>query len=306
MGKRRVIDSKIRVSQSFSRLTYRQRDLWQGLIATADDQGRQPGQAAYVRSAIWPYDDIALSEVETDLCALEAANYIVRYAVEDNIYLQIVNWWKYQQAQWMSPSDYPPPEGWIDRTRYHGKGNAIITSNWEQAGGFLSSVLDSGQDRRQGSKQDTDTTNPPILPREEGEGEGEGEGEDEGSSPSSSPSFPIPEWIPETPIEAKGHPGIQVFEQVTGRVPGARDYKPVIETVRHLARNRSPDELVDYLAPFWLAWSGRRTRDGRPYAPGNIAWLTEWAVNDEIPPNDGNQPQGHSSLTELGFEYFGS
>jgi hypothetical protein len=176
MGKRRVIDSKIRVSQSFSKLSYRQRDLWQGLIATADDQGRQPGQSAYIRSAIWPYDDISIGEVEADLQALETVGYIVRYAVEDQTYLQIVNWWKYQQSQWMSPSDYPPPKGWVDRCRYHGRKNAIIEANWNQDGGFCNnqdSGLDSNQDSSLDSNQDTHAINPAILPREEGDGEDE-------------------------------------------------------------------------------------------------------------------------------------
>ena len=72
MGKRRSIDSRIRSSQTFAALTYRQRDLWQGMIEVgADDQGRMPGYPAYVRSMIWPYDDIPLSEVDADLARLE-------------------------------------------------------------------------------------------------------------------------------------------------------------------------------------------------------------------------------------------
>lgn len=41
--------------------------------------------------------------------------------------------------------------------------------------------------------------------------------------------------------------------------------------------------LTAYLAPFWLAWSGRKRLDGRPYDPGNITWLTEWALNGTVP-----------------------
>jgi len=41
--------------------------------------------------------------------------------------------------------------------------------------------------------------------------------------------------------------------------------------------------LTAYLAPFWLAWSGRKRLDGRPYDPGNITWLTEWALNRTVP-----------------------
>ena len=41
--------------------------------------------------------------------------------------------------------------------------------------------------------------------------------------------------------------------------------------------------LVEYLRQFWEAWIGRTTLDGHPYSPGNLAWLTDWAVNDMIP-----------------------
>jgi hypothetical protein len=169
MGKKRSIDSKIRASQSFAKLTYCQRDLWQGIIATADDQGRMPGVATYVRSEVWPFDDINLSQVEEALQAIEQAGYIVRYIVDDMVYLQIVNWWKYQPMQWAGPSDYPASPGWMDRLRYHGKGNEIIVENWDTPGGYL---LDVGSQlpREQPSK----------LSRRDVNGEGEGDVNDDG------------------------------------------------------------------------------------------------------------------------------
>jgi hypothetical protein len=47
--------------------------------------------------------------------------------------------------------------------------------------------------------------------------------------------------------------------------------------------------LTVYLTPFWLAWSTRKRQDGRPYDPGNITWLTEWALNGTIPPGGGSK-----------------
>ncbi len=139
MTKRRTVDPRIRVSETFSCLTYRQRDLWVGLILVADDQGRMPGQAAYIRSAVWPYDDIPLSEIETDLKRLESIGNILRYQVDGRTYIQLVNWHKYQaNAEWLGVSDYPAPDGWIDHARYHGKGNKIFTLNWENREGEIS------------------------------------------------------------------------------------------------------------------------------------------------------------------------
>src|SRR5574337_1824844 len=135
MSKRRVIDSRIRTSQTFALLSYRQRDLWQGLIAIADDQGRLPGVAAFIRSQVWPFDDITIGDTETDLKQLEEIGNILRYEVNGGIYIQLVNWWKYQQPQWAGPSDYPPPPGWDDRIRYHGPSHQIILFNWNKPGG---------------------------------------------------------------------------------------------------------------------------------------------------------------------------
>ena len=133
MAKGRMIDRKIRSSESFAKLTYRQRDLWQGLIEVADDQGRLPGHPAKVRSLVWGYDDIPTAEVDADLKVLTDAGNILRYSKNGSDYIQLVNWHIYQEgAAWLGPSDYPSPDGWQDRCRYHGKGNEIITENWKE------------------------------------------------------------------------------------------------------------------------------------------------------------------------------
>ena len=144
---KRTVDSKIRSSYSFSRLTFRQRDLWHGLIETVDDQGRMPGESTFVRSKVWAYDDVKLEEVQEDLDALINEEMILLYEIGGATYLQIINWWKYQSsANWMGASNYPAPEGWEDRCRYHTKGNKIVTENWGRQGGFsnLHSELHSG------------------------------------------------------------------------------------------------------------------------------------------------------------------
>lgn len=134
MPRGRMISRKIRTSQTFAKLTYRQRDLWQGLIEVADDQGRLPGTPASVRSDVWRYDDISLSDVNDDLNVLEELGNIIRYSIDGNDYIQIKNWHIYQSdAQWLGLSEYPAPLGWVDHARYHAKGdaNTVATLNWE-------------------------------------------------------------------------------------------------------------------------------------------------------------------------------
>lgn len=151
MAKTRGISKEMRLSQTFSRLSLRQRDLWHGLICTADDQGRLPGLPAAVRSLVWPYDDVKLDEVEEDLNVLSALGNILMYSVGDEMYIQILNWWEYQNMQWAAASMWPAPGGWTDRVRHHGKKRVIITENWDHPGGFK--VKENDDDNIKGSKQ---------------------------------------------------------------------------------------------------------------------------------------------------------
>jgi hypothetical protein len=136
--KGRTIIEEIRRSETFGALNFECRDLFQGLIEVADDQGRQVGTATAVRSAVWAYDDIPAAQVQADLDTLAsgADPFINIYKVEGKTYIQIINWWVYQQMQWAQESNYPAPEGWTDRWRYTGPGKKIITKNWDLAGGF--------------------------------------------------------------------------------------------------------------------------------------------------------------------------
>jgi hypothetical protein len=92
---------------------------------------------------------------------------------------------------------------------------------------------------------------------------------------------------PGTPLEALQHPMIQLFQQTCGRVPGRGDYAAVIDLMRHFHAQHAGN-TIDFLRPFWLAWSSRRrTSDGRPYDPGSLIWLSEWAINGQIPATHG-------------------
>ena len=99
-----------------------------------------PGVAEYIKSQVWPFDIIQPDEVSSDLDRLIELRMIHRYQVDDDIYIQIINWWKYQGMSWAGPSSFPAPDGWTERLRYHGRGNKITESNWDSAGGFASNT----------------------------------------------------------------------------------------------------------------------------------------------------------------------
>lgn len=130
MPTRRMIEPAIWQSESMGRLTIRQRLMFIGMFSNADDQGRLRASAPVIRSMIFPFDDIPISEVEPDIKAIEAEHCIIRYEANGALFAQLVNWWKYQKHQWAYPSSIPKPDGWSDRLRFR-QGGKVITENWE-------------------------------------------------------------------------------------------------------------------------------------------------------------------------------
>jgi hypothetical protein len=127
------------------------------------------------------------------------------------------------------------------------------------------------------------------------------EEEEEESAPklSSSASSEI-DWeidlpIPGSPLGAENHPIIKLFILATGRIPGIKDYPLVIDTLRMLRKRFQSDQtLVDYLEPFWISWQGRKAKSGHNYRLSSLVWLTEWAVNNDIPGSKRSDPPRRS------------
>ena len=99
--------------------------------------------------------------------------------------------------------------------------------------------------------------------------------------------------LPETPMEAVKHPDIWVFQAITGRLPGTKQYKSIINTLTYIRESKelTYETVITYLKPYWLAWSSRKRLDGRPYDPSSLTWLVEWGLNGNIP------PQGITSIS---------
>ena len=241
MAQKRTIDCKIRSSQSYARLNYRQRDLWHGLIETVDDQGRMPGEITYIRSMVWPFDDIPLKDVDGDLSVLVKEEMVKIYEICGNKYLQIINWWKYQGGSWMGISNHPAPEGWTDRYRFHGKDNKIITRNWLELGGFNDSCLPAN------SKVVSDQVSP--LPchdddddvNDEGNADGD-TNDDADANNCSSISFPSvwKEYTQKVTTDADWQPLMAIHA-----IPG--DLKTALDELMASGRKlpRSPDRCVE-------------------------------------------------------------
>ena len=133
MPNKRMIHASFFDSELIFEWTIRQRLLMIGIITFADDQGRIRAHERWLKSKIFPYDDIPFKEIKTDIESIASSNdTIILYEVEGIRYIQLKNWWDYQNLQWAKPSDYPPPENWIDRIRMmiYVPARWVMSLNW--------------------------------------------------------------------------------------------------------------------------------------------------------------------------------
>lgn len=104
-----MIDPNIWASEDMAKLSLRQRIMVIGLFSNADDHGKGKAKPAYLRSTIFPYDDIPLSEIIDDLETIRAVISVEFYVVEGNSYYRFLNWNKWQTVQKPQASLIPEP-----------------------------------------------------------------------------------------------------------------------------------------------------------------------------------------------------
>lgn len=109
MARRRMIDPNFWVSEDVARLSIFERLLLIGLFSNADDYGKGRAHPAYIRSTIFPYDDIPLKEIEKALQNIQKYINIVFYEAEGNKYYKFLNWDKWQTVQKPQESKIPEP-----------------------------------------------------------------------------------------------------------------------------------------------------------------------------------------------------
>lgn len=127
---RRMIDCSMWHNEHFAELPMGARLLQIGMINHADDQGRLKANPTFLKSQIFPYDDMGADEVQGWLDMMAQNETIILYVVNGKQYAQLVNWWKYQSLQYAQPSQYPRPDGWLDRIRKTVTKGFIATCNW--------------------------------------------------------------------------------------------------------------------------------------------------------------------------------
>lgn len=109
MARRRMIDPNIWNSEDVSKLDYFERLMLIGLFSNADDFGKGRANPSYLRSTIFPYDDIELDVIETALRNITEHIHVQFYSVEGNQYYIFANWFKWQTVQKKQKSNIPDP-----------------------------------------------------------------------------------------------------------------------------------------------------------------------------------------------------
>ncbi|MEM2139135.1 MAG: hypothetical protein QXM96_03200 [Candidatus Woesearchaeota archaeon] len=111
MARRRMIDPNFWSSEDVSKLSLFDRLLLIGLISNADDYGKGRAKPEFLRSIIFPYDDISIDEIKNSLIQIEKNISIIFYEIENSRYYKFINWSKWQRVDKPQKSLLPdPPE----------------------------------------------------------------------------------------------------------------------------------------------------------------------------------------------------
>jgi len=110
LARKRFIDPSFWTDIEISKLTPVERLLFIGCFSNADDEGRLPGNPAYLRSVVFPYDDISLDEIRgmRDSIISTCKN-MVLYEVDGNEFIALSKWSRYQSPRYSKPSQFPAP-----------------------------------------------------------------------------------------------------------------------------------------------------------------------------------------------------
>lgn len=244
--------------------------LWLLLPLALDREGIGVDNPGWIKSKTMPLrDDISGQEIDTAMTWYEDRGMLIRYQVDDRPYFYVPTFQKYQgNTSREAESIFPlPPDELMSSSRV---GHDQLE-----------------KESRLDVDVDVDSDSEEMQKRGDAEVDAKNRDID----------------IPQTPKQAGEHPDIIIFQEATGRIPGIKQYRTVIETIQYI-KDSCPagTDVITYLKPFWLAWRSRRSKDGREYDKTNLAWLTEWAVNNHIPPryrtpesSDETWKEGYSS-----------
>ena len=108
---RRLVTSEIWFNEKFHKFPDKAKLFFIGLITNADDDGRLKGSAPYLRSRIFPYDDIPSADIEAWLQVIIDAKFATTYDIDGNRFVYLTGWKEHQsiRSDRYRASEIPPP-----------------------------------------------------------------------------------------------------------------------------------------------------------------------------------------------------
>ena len=223
----RIVPQSRSTDPRMGRVSLKAVTLYDRMWINSDDQGRLSGDPDEIKYTACPnLPDITKDDIPDLLGELEAQGLLKVFSSSRHTAIQMLDWWEVQRLQWAYPSEYSPPEGWIDHLRYHPTPKEIITENWPPSGQQLAlellpkelpKELPSKQQSRKklGQKSKSPRGPLPSLENEEEKEEEGGRGRGRGILPSALGSRSPPSPVSSTLFDS--------FPKAFGRKPNSRE-----------------------------------------------------------------------------------
>ncbi len=109
MARKRMIDPNFWGSEDIAKLSILARYIFIGMFSNADDEGRGRANSNYLKSTIFPYDDIRTAEIDKALSEISHNTSVVLYDHAGNKYYAFTNWSKWQKVEKPYKSMLPCP-----------------------------------------------------------------------------------------------------------------------------------------------------------------------------------------------------
>lgn len=109
MARKRMLDPNMWQSEDMSKLSVFARYLFIGMISNADDEGRGRANPNYLKSTIFPYDNMRTADINKALSEISRYTSVVLYERAHSMYYAFLNWNKWQKVDRPTKSILPPP-----------------------------------------------------------------------------------------------------------------------------------------------------------------------------------------------------
>lgn len=117
MARIRSIKPEFWKSEQVAEVSRAARLLFIGMLNEADDKGNGVASPAYLKAALFPYDDdLTKVEVSVFMSELWVAGLIGIYVCDGRTYYHVHNFLKHQKISKPQPAKYPEPESFLERS----------------------------------------------------------------------------------------------------------------------------------------------------------------------------------------------